>query len=211
MSLVSRPCRYDARSVPDTTIRPRSERSMKRRALARGVVRGRGNRRNHDAMLRHALALILSARRSRRWRSLPRVASAQQPQPQALQEAARRRTSRSSCAACRSAPSRSTVTRTADGWTIVEHRPARRAARRRRPRHCRCATRRTGSRSSSRSTRPSAAQAQTIRTVVDGDDRDERRRRRRTDDAEDRHDRSGRACCCCRIRSSGRSKRSPPG
>src|SRR5262249_21759150 len=27
MSLVSRPCKYEARSVPDTTIRPRSERS----------------------------------------------------------------------------------------------------------------------------------------------------------------------------------------
>src|SRR6185295_7300973 len=28
MSLVSRPCRYDARSAPETTTRPRSDRSM---------------------------------------------------------------------------------------------------------------------------------------------------------------------------------------
>ena len=38
MSLVSRPCRYDARSAPDTTMRPRSERSIAAARSRAGVV-----------------------------------------------------------------------------------------------------------------------------------------------------------------------------
>ena len=120
MSLVSRPCRYDARSVPETTIRPRSRAIEQRRATRARRRRPRGNGRNHGVMLRHALAPFYP--RGARARRRSRCRSARRRSSRRRRRRCRKRarpTSRSSCAARRSAPSRSRSPATADGWTIA--------------------------------------------------------------------------------------------
>ena len=91
MSLVSRPCRYVARSAPDTTIRPRSDRSMNAARCRAASYAVRRNIRNHGAMLRHALASILSARRCTALViAVPLAAAAQQPPAPAAAPGSRR-------------------------------------------------------------------------------------------------------------------------
>ena len=211
MSLVSRPCRYDARSVPDTTMRPRSRAIEERRAMARGVVRRRRKRPESWCYAEACPRSILSVRRSRRRRSpLPLGAAAQQPAaPPPLQEAGatnftiflRRRADRQRADRGHAhrqrldhrqhrAPGRADRRRRAApaGALHAGLEAARVHARRHRPR--------TGADDSHRRRRH---------------DREERHHRRRPDRRR-RPTRSIRTrCCCCRTASSARTKRSPRG
>ena len=123
----ARPWRNDARSTPETTIRPRSGRSDQPRTLARGGVGVEGNGRNHDAMLFVVIrSSILSGRRP--WRRGDARALAAQTSVDAsdqqpivappLQEAG----AFTFTTFLRGAPigtEQVALTRIADGWTIA--------------------------------------------------------------------------------------------
>ena len=193
MSLVSRPWRYDARSVPETTIRPRSRTIDERRAMAGRVVRRGRNVRNHGVMLRHALAPFYPcgarggaarpAARRGRTAAGGTGAAAGSGRHQLLDLPARQR---------RSGPNRSrSPASPAAGPSSAPDVWARRSTRSRGG--CRCATPPTGNRSTSRWTAPFADRRRRFTRRSTARPRRATSPCGRTAGAEDRHDRSERA------------------